>query len=137
MRFSLFLIAGILMSAFTARDASADSVCSLQVNPSSYVPLGQVFSYHINIEFSCFGPIPPGGCAPFTIVFRGSKNGVADIPPSGEYYPGTFGYGGSDLTGFQNPSSGGLTGTYLRYAEVRTPGGYLYCVTNTVAVVLQ
>ena len=139
MKFKLLLVAGILMSALAARDASADDAtdCTLQVNPSSYVPLGQFFSYHLHIPFQCWGPQPPGGCVPLTVVFKGSKNGVADIPPSGESYPGGYSFVDWNLTGFQNPASGGFSGTYLRYAELRTPGGFLYCVTNTVAVVLQ
>lgn len=130
----------ILISVFAASDARADQWCSLTVNPSSYVEVGHTFSYGIDIAGMPWpGPTPPGGnpSPPFTVVFYGTKNGVADIPAGGEVYPATFGYGHSDLTGYVNP--GGFSGTYLRYAVVHPANypNYVYCVTNTVAVVLQ
>jgi hypothetical protein len=56
----------------------------------------------------------------------------------GKVYPSTFNsFGLWNLTGYWNP--GGASGTYVRYAEIyaNNPAGYLYCVTNTVTVVLQ
>ncbi|HYH96400.1 hypothetical protein [Hyalangium sp.] len=140
MKLKSILAAVVLMSALTASDAIADANCSLNVNPSSYITLGQFFSFSINIQPPGvdFSPLPPYWPPTyFTVVFHGSKNGVADIPPSGEGYPGTVGYGTSVLTGFQNPPSGGISGTYLRYAQLYDNVGRLYCVTNTIAVVLQ
>ncbi|WP_224369063.1 hypothetical protein [Hyalangium versicolor] len=139
MKLKSILAAAVLMSALATSEARADAYCSLNVNPGSYIPLGQVFTFTINITLRPeFSPLPAyWPPTSFTVVFQGSKNGVADIPPSGEGYPGTFGYGTSVLTGYQNPPSGGLSGTYLRYAQIYDNGGRLYCVTNTVAAVLQ
>jgi hypothetical protein len=142
-----FLVAGILMSALVARDAHADDTCSLTISPSSFIEVDHTFSFGIyNKGLVWPGPWPPLGNpgAPFTVVFHGTKNGVEDIPPSGEVYPVTFNtYGQWTLTGYSNP--GGLSGTYLRHAEIyahspydpNNPRGYLYCTTNIVAVVLQ
>jgi hypothetical protein len=131
------LAAVALVSVLAASDASADPYeCSLSVSPS-YVLRGQSFSYDINIPFFPNpGPWPPeyqGVYQRFTVVFYGP-----DLPPSGETYPGTSGYWGSSLTGYQNPPSGGFSGTYLRYATFYYyPTGVAYCTTNTVAVTLQ
>lgn len=124
-----------------ARPAHADNTCSLTFNPGGAVPANQAFSYSIyNQGLVWPGPFPPGGNpgAPFTVVFHGTKNGVTDTPPSGEVYPLTFNsFGLWNLTGYFNP--GGVSGTYVRYAEIyaSNPTGYFYCVTNTVTVVLQ
>lgn len=138
MKFKRILITSILLSAFTAGHARADQFCSLQVNPSSYIQRGQTFSYGIDIVFHDFGPTPPGGWPPppYTIVFHGSNN-AEDIPPGGEPYPGTFTYGHSELTGYQNPASGGFSGTYVRWADVKDSLGRVYCVTNAIVVVLE
>ena len=138
MKLKLILAAGMLMSVFATSDARADDWCSLTVNQStySYIWRGQSFSYEININQQVWpGPMPPGGNPgpPFTIVFHDTNT-----PPSSEYYPGTFGYGYSVLTGYQNPSSGGFSGTYYRWAEVYdNKPGHIYCRTNVVTVVLQ
>lgn len=134
------MLAGVLLLTTLATGrASADDFCSLDVNPSSYVPVGQYFSYGIDIKVKLLpGPLPPPELRPgppFTVVFHGSKNGVADIGSEGEFYPAGFGYGHSNLTGYGNP--GGFSGTYLRYAVIYDDDGREYCVTNTVAVVLQ
>jgi len=130
-----------LLALFATGTASADQWCSLSVSPSSYVPRNQYFSYGIDIAVKLLpGPLPPPEFRPgppFTVVFHGTKDGVQDIPSSGEYYPATFGYGHSDLTGYGNPPSGGYGGTYLRHAVVYDHHGWEYCVTNTIAVVLE
>ncbi|MCY1022945.1 hypothetical protein [Pyxidicoccus sp. MSG2] len=139
MNIKTILAAVVLVSALAASDSRADPSydCSLSVSPSSYILLGQSFSYDINIPFyPSPGPFPPGYQGVyqrFTVVFYGP-----DLPASGETYPGTFGYWNSQLTGYQNPSTGGASGTYLRYATFYYyPTGTPYCTTNTVAVVLQ
>ncbi len=139
MKLQSILAAAVLMSPLAASTARADGYCSLDVKPWSYITIGQFFSYSINIKGLILpGPYPPDWPPTgFTVAFHGSKNGVDDIPPSGEGYPGTFGYGTSELTGYQNPPSGGFGGTYLRYAVIYTNFGHYYCTTNTVAVVLQ
>lgn len=80
----------------------------------------------------------PGPLPVFTVVFYGSKNGVVDILPSGELYPGSFVMPPYhwDLTGYQNPPSGGAGGTYVRYALIYY-NDTIICVTNPVTVVLQ
>jgi hypothetical protein len=135
------LLAGLLMSLLVASDAHADDTCSLSVS-SSYVEVGHTFSFGIyNAGHVWPGPFPPLGNpgAPFTVVFRGSG-----IPAAGEEYPVTFNTLGQwTLTGYGNP--GGLSGTYLRQADIyahnpydpSNPRSYLYCTTNIVAVVLQ
>lgn len=147
MKLTSILVAGILVSALAANDAHADNTCSLSVSPSSYIEVGQTFSFGIyNRGLVWPGPFPPLGNprTPFTVVFYGSKNGVDDIPATGEEYPVTFTTLGQwTLTGYGNP--GGLSGTYLRFARIyahnpydpSNPRSYLYCTTNTVAVVLQ
>jgi hypothetical protein len=130
MKFKSTLAAGLLISAFASIEAHAD--CALAVNPSSYIPLGQTFSFGVDIYD--FSPLPP---LRFTIVFFGTKNGVVDIPPTGETYPGVFGFGHYNLTGFQNPPSGGLSGNYVRYAVLYDQNGNAWCVTNAIAVTLQ
>jgi hypothetical protein len=147
MKFRSILVASILLSALVVRDAHADNICSLTISPSSYIEVGQTFSFGIYIRGLVWpGPPPPLGYPgpPFTVVFHGSKNGVDDIPPAGEAYPVTFNSVGQwTLTGYGNP--GGLSGTYLRYAKIyaynpydpNNPRGYLYCTTNIVAAVLQ
>jgi hypothetical protein len=131
MKLKSILAVGLLMSAFASVEAHAAD-CSLTVNPGSFIPRGWAYSY--GIDMSDFGPLPPG---PFTVVFYGTKNGVADIPPGGETYPGAFPWGHIDLTGYLNPSSGGLTGNYTRYAVIYDPNHAVYCVTNQIAVTLQ
>ncbi|HEX3766105.1 MAG TPA: hypothetical protein VHW23_45725 [Kofleriaceae bacterium] len=93
----------------------------------------QFFTYTVSIWD--FGPLDPA--AAFTIVFFGAKNGVTDIPASGEQYPGTFGYGDNVLTGYQNLPSGAVVGNYIRWALIYDRLGNLSCVTNAVNVTLQ
>jgi hypothetical protein len=143
MRLKSMLTAVVLMATLAANEALADDYCSLTVNPSSIIYPGQFFSYTVNINPSppWPSPLPPGGqpSPPFRVVFYGLKNGVPDIPQSGETYPGTFWYGTSQLTGYQNPPSGGFAGTYHRYAVIYAYNypGSVYCVTNIVRVSLQ
>jgi hypothetical protein len=130
MKIGPVLAVGLLISVLASRDAHAD--CQLQINPSSYIPRGQFFSFGVDIQD--FGPLPSYG---WTIVFFGTKNGVADIPPTGEQYPGTFRVGYHDLTGFQNPPTGGLSGNYTRYVVLYTPNGQVFCVSNTISATLE
>ena len=133
MKLKSILVVSLLTSALASIDAHADAVCELTVNPSSFIPRGQAYSY--GIDMSDFGPFPPGA---FTVVFFGTKNGVADIPPGGETYPRTFPFGGhEELTGYVNPPSGGLTGSYTRYAVIYDQNRVPYCVTNQISVTLQ
>lgn len=140
MKFKSIVSTAILFSAFAAGTASADQWCSLSVNPSPFIQPGQLFSYGINISGQVWpGPFPPLGNPgpPFTVVFHGSKEGVQDIPESGETYPATFGLGYSNLTGYGNP--GNVGGVYERYAKIYSNHpypGHLYCVTNSIYVVL-
>jgi hypothetical protein len=130
MKLTSILAAGLLMSVFAASDARADQFCSLSVSPSSYIALGEAYSFGVDIA-ACSGL----GNPPFTVVFYGTRNGVFDTP-GGQTYPGSFGFGHSTLGGLQNPLSGGFGGDYVRYAVVYSPSGY-YCTTNAVEVELQ
>jgi hypothetical protein len=131
MKLKLILSTFILTSAFASIDAQA--ACNLGVSPSGYIQRGQSFSYLLSI--SDFGPLPPN---PFyTIKFFGSKNGVVDIPSTGEPYPGIYGLGGFELTGFANPLSGGFSGYYVRYAVLYDPYGQAWCTTNPIPVILE
>lgn len=130
MKIKLSLAACILMSVFAAIDARAD--CSLDVS-SGYIRRGQSFSFQLGIWD--FSPLPPN---PFyTVVFFGTKNGVVDIPSTGESYPGVYTEGVSDLGGFGNPLSGGVSGTYVRYAVLYDSNGQVFCVTNPIPVILE
>lgn len=130
MKLKLILAACILMSTFASIDAHA--ACSLDVS-SGFVPRGQSFSFTVAI--SDFGPFPPN---PFySIVFFGTKNGVADIPSTGEPYPGLYTYGNNVLTGFANAMSDVFSGTYVRWAVLYDPNGQVFCVTNPIPVILQ
>jgi hypothetical protein len=132
-KLKLILVTGFLVSAFATVKAHAD--CSLTIQPSPFVPRGQFYSYGLQLTDG-FGPPPPPSVV-FTVVFHGTKNGVVDTPPAGEFYPGTFGLGTHNLTGFQNPPAGGLTGQYVRFAFIYDQSGNLTCVTNPVVVTLQ
>jgi hypothetical protein len=155
MKFKLALVTGLFIFAFAASDARADEWCSLTVNQStySYIWRGQFFSFGIDIAVKPpsppwtgpnAGPLPPPlpppqpppPAPPFTITFHGT--GI-DLYGNGESYPGTFDYGHSELTGYQNPSSGAASGTYTRFAVLRYSNypSLVYCVTNEVTVVLQ
>jgi hypothetical protein len=138
MKLNLLLTTGLMISALTASDANADNSCSLSVSSSTVAP-GQAFSYGIDIAWPGIipSPLPPNHpTPPFTVVFYGSKNGVNDLP-WGETYPATFPFWHSDLTGYQNSSTGSLAGVYVRYAHIYSATGYYYCTTNAVQVVLQ
>ncbi len=140
MKSKLIVIAGILASVLAAGNAKADQYCSLSVS-STYVPIGQLFSFDIYVSptLAIFpGPHPPGGVGgpPLTVIFYGTKDGVNDIP-YGFQHPGTFGSGYSNLTGYGNPAGGGFSGNYVRYAVVYNRFGQEYCVTNAVGTVLQ
>ena len=130
MKLKSILAVAVLMSAFASIDARAD--CKLEITPSSYIPLGQSFSFGVDIYD--FGPLPP---FQFTIVFFGTKNGVFDIPATGEAYPGVFGFAKYNLTGYQNPPSGGLTGNYTRFVVIFNQFNQVFCVSNTISVTLQ
>ncbi|MEO7733787.1 MAG: hypothetical protein ABIY55_22675 [Kofleriaceae bacterium] len=139
MKLHSILATGLLVSAFAMSNANADSHCSLTVSSPTIAP-GQSYSYGIDIIGigPLPSPLPPNyPTPPFTVVFSGSKNGVNDIGPAGEIYPATVPFFHSDLTGYQNPSSGGFAGTYVRYANVYSSTGYYYCTTNAVQFVLQ
>jgi hypothetical protein len=137
MKFVSTLVQGALLSAIAVGNASA--ACSLSVS-QDYVPFGQNFSFTVNLSPQLFpGPFPPPEQRPgppFTFVFFGTKNGVDDIP-SGYQHPGGYQYGTATLSGYGNPASGGLNGTYSRKVVVYDRLGNAYCTTNTVAIVLQ
>jgi hypothetical protein len=82
-----------------------------------------------------FGPLPPD--PQYRIIFFGAKNGVTDIPPSGEAYPGTYNVGTYVLTGFGNPPSGGFSGNYIRWVLIYDKNNHLFCASNAVNVTLQ
>lgn len=130
MKLKISLAIATLVSVLAVVDAHAAS-CSLAA--PNFVARGQFFSFTVDI-FD-FGPLDP--FAAFTIVFYGAKNGVTDIPPSGEGYPGAFSYGDHELTGFQNSPSGATSGSYIRWALIYDRLGNLSCVTNAVNVTLQ
>jgi hypothetical protein len=132
MKLKSIVISALLLTGLAAGNANA-AYCSLSVS-HAYVPLGQDFTYGITIDDSLPGPLPPSWYRPFTVVFYGFKNGVADIPASGETYPAQFPYYNSTLTGYNN--IGGLTGQYIRYAVI-LQNGQVACVTNPVNVTLQ
>jgi hypothetical protein len=131
MKLKSILSALTLTCAFASIDAHA--ACDLDVSPSGYIPRGQAFSYSISIYD--FGPFPPN---PFyTIKFFGTKNGVPDIPGTGEAYPGVYTHGLYNLTGFANPLSGGFSGFYVRYAVLYDPSGQVWCTSNPIPVILE
>lgn len=136
MKLKSILAATALLSAFVAGNANAAYSCSLGVNPSNVVLPGHYFSYSIDItQMPEVGPFLPSGSPPFTVVFHGSKDGVEDIPPSGETYPATFGVGYSTLTGYGNP--GNVGGLYERHATIYGSAfPYPACTTNSVYVLL-
>ena len=142
MKLNSILAAGLLFCGFAAASASAGA-CTLSVS-NSYVPLNAPFSYTIGIvrigsprdRYETWPGEPVGG-PPFSVVFYGTKNGIADIPPSGEHYPYGLGFGNSTLTGYANVASGGFGGSYQRYADIYDNYGDYYCTTNTISVVLQ
>lgn len=127
----LLALAATLLPLALATEARAE--CTLAVNPSSFIPRGQSYSYHLMIND--FGPRPP--FPTLTVLFFGTKNGVIDTPPAGEAYPGLFGAGDFDLAGFQNPPAGGLTGDYVRFVIVKDQNGNVFCTTNLVQVFLE
>jgi hypothetical protein len=129
MKLKISLAIATLVSMLAVVDAHA--ACSLAA--PNFVARGQFFSYTVDIwDFSPLDPTPA-----FTIVFYGAKNGVTDILPPGEPYPGVFGYGSHELTGFQNVPSGVFAGSYIRWALVYDRFGNPPCVTNAVNVTLQ
>lgn len=134
MKLKWILAACILVSAVAPLSARADSGCTLNVSPSGFIPLGDPFSFIVFIPDG-FSPQPTHPA--FRIVFFGTKNGVVDIPSSGEPYPATFDYGNNELTGYGNPSSGVASGTYVRYAVVYNSDGSYHCTTNPIPVILQ
>lgn len=130
MKWKLILAACIMVSAFAAVDAHA--ACSLDVS-SGFIPRGQSFSFTVSIWD--FGPFPPD---PFySVVFFGTKNGVQDIPGTGEPYPGFYTYGNNVLTGFGNPTSGAASGTYVRWAVLYDRSGQVFCTTNPIPAILE
>ena len=129
MKFKTLAAASLLMCVFASRDAEAAD-CTLGITPASYIPVGQTFSFVLYI--TDFGPLPPYG---YSVVFYGSKDGVADIPSTGWAYPGTYGQGQSTLSGFGNP--GGISGNYTRFVVLYDPNGQVACVSNTISATLQ
>jgi len=131
MKLKLVVSTLALTCAFASIEAHA--VCNLNVSPSGYIPRGQAFSYTMDIYD--FGPPPPN---PFyTIKFFGTKNGVPDIPSTGEAYPGVYSFGLFNLTGFANPVAGGFSGFYVRYAVLYDPSGTVWCTSNPIPVILE
>jgi hypothetical protein len=131
MKLKFILSTFVLTCAFASINAHA--ACALDVSPSGYIARGQAFSYLLSI--SDFGPFPPNPY--YTVKFFGTKNGVADIPSTGEPYPGIYGHGGFDLSGFANPLSGGFSGYYVRYAVLYDTNGQVWCTTNPIPVILE
>jgi hypothetical protein len=133
MKFKSIVMSALLLTGLAAGHVQAAPSCSLSAS-HSYVAVGQDFTYGISINDSLPGPLPPPWYRIFTVVFYGFKNGVADIPASGETYPALFPYYNSTLTGYNN--IGGLTGQYIRYALI-LQNGQVVCVTNAVNITLQ
>ncbi len=132
---SLAISALLLTGLIASHQVSATPYCTLSAS-QSYVPFGQPFTYGISINDQLPGPLPPPWYRVFRVVFYGYKNGVADIPASGETYPGLFPYYNSTLTGFANV--GPFTGNYIRFALIyQGDSTQPYCSTNAVNVTLQ
>lgn len=135
MKLKWVVAAFALVSVLAPFPAHADeSGCTLDISPSGFIPLGATFSFNVFIAGG-FSPLPPNHT--FTIVFFGTKNGVTDIPSSGEPYPGTYDFGSHELTGFGNPSSGVASGFYVRYAVIYNSDGSQWCTTNPIPAILQ
>jgi hypothetical protein len=132
MKLKLCLAAAVLISAFAAVEARAG--CHLEVRPGSFIARGFSYYYELTI-WDGFGPPPLPGTVQWTVKFYGAKDGIPDIP-NGEDYPGTYDFGVHNLTGFENPLSGGLTGQYIRWAVITDQFGNT-CATNPVEVQLQ
>lgn len=134
---SILATAIAVVSVFGADKASAAYACSLSVNPSSVILPGHFFTYSIDVvQMPEVGPFIPAGPPPFIVMFHGSKDGIQDIPDSGEIYPATIGVGNSILSGYYNP--GDLQGYYERHATLYS-STFPYswsCQTNSVNVVL-
>jgi len=135
MKFKSCLAVSMLASALVSVEARA-AECHLEVKPSSFIARGFSYYYELLI-WDGFGPGAPPGFVTFTVKFFGAKDGVIDTPPNGEDYPGSYGFGLFNLTGFENPVSGGLTGHYIRYAVITDQNGNFACMTNPVEVQLQ
>lgn len=133
MKIKSMLMSALLLSGLMAGHASA-TTCALSAS-SSYISVGQSFTLGVFINPGLLpGPYPTPYFRPYTVVFYGTKNGVSDIPASGETYPAAIPNYYSTLTGYGNP--GGYSGNYLRYALIYA-NGQVVCVTNSVNVTLQ
>jgi hypothetical protein len=130
MKLKMIFAASLMIAVLASVDARAD--CSVSVS-SSFVPFGQMFTFTVDIND--FGPRPPD--PQYRIIFFGAKNGVADIPPAGWTYPGTYNVGIHVLTGFGNPPSGGFSGNYIRWVLVYDKNNHFFCASNAVNVTLQ
>jgi hypothetical protein len=137
MKIASKLLAGFLFAGFSAINAYADQFCSLSVS-SSVIQPGRFFSFTVNAQPGRIfpGPLDPG-LGTYRVIFYGTKDGIADIPASGWEYPGkTATYGSTVLSGFQNPGTEEIAGTYTRYAALVTALGTTYCVTNATTTTL-
>ncbi len=149
MKLNALLIAVLALGGLATGQASAQSsekeappqshpntgakICTLAASHYT-VPVGQSYSYSVQLSYSDFSPLPPPSVRPFTVVFFGTKNGVSDIGPGGETYPVNVpGHYATTLPGYYN--TGAFTGNYLRYARIYR-NGELFCVTNAVEMTL-
>jgi hypothetical protein len=72
-----------------------------------------------------------------SLFWFGDKNGVTDLPASGQQYSSTIGLGQFNLGPYVNDASGAKVGEYRRYALVYDRNGRLYCSTNLVTATLK
>ena len=131
------LLAGLLFAGFSAFTAHADEFCPLSFS-SPVVQPNRAFTLTVNVQPGRLfpGPLDPG-LGTYRVVFYGTKDGVADIPAGGWEYPAkTVTYVSTVLTGFLNPGTEEVAGTYTRYAALVTALGTTYCVTNTAGTTL-
>ncbi len=134
--------AALFLALGSASQAQAQFVapvsCSLSISDVNVV-VGQPFSFTVEVFAEIDNepgvPRPQVPRPPLTAVFFGTKNGADDIGAGGYADPRTFGYGTTTLSGYANP--GNVTGTYVRYAQIRDAQGRAICTTNAVSTFLQ
>lgn len=143
-----FLKTVLLVCAMFSGAAKATE-CSLSLNQmywwnGNYVQQGHTWAYGITLSPGYYpnaGPYNPNFNGLWTLLVDVAFYGTGINPNGpGEVYPGPVMQGQTTwqthwVTGFGNP--GGISGTYTRYAVLRSAYGDEFCRTNSIDVTLQ
>jgi hypothetical protein len=137
--FTTTACAAALLGASNIARAEWITTCSLSV--PEHVDAQTYFEFGMSLQISWLGIGRPNYAqyfyprGPYTGIFYGTKDGSNDLP-NGYTHHAYISRGDTSLTGYYNPGTAPVAGTYTRFLDVYDANGVYICTTNTVTTTL-